>query len=65
MAMFPYSSRFPVRIVTVSAWLNQVLTHKDKLFLRIANDRGWTYAKNPSNDSTLFEEINGDVAEDK
>lgn len=43
----------------------QVLTNKEKVFLRIANDRGWTYAKNPGDDSTLFEEISGDIAEDK
>lgn len=43
----------------------QVLTNKEKLFLRIANDRGWTYAKNPTDGSTLFEEISGDVAKDK
>jgi len=45
--------------------MTQVLTHKDKSFLRIANDRGWTYAKNPADDETLFEEIDGDIAEDK
>lgn len=48
-----------------SVRLSQVLTNKEKVFLRVANDRGWTYAKNPSDDSTLFEEINGDIAEDK
>lgn len=46
-------------------YLAQVLTNKEKVFLRIANDRGWTYAKNPADDSTLFEEISGDIAEDK
>ncbi|CAM9178970.1 unnamed protein product, partial [Hapterophycus canaliculatus] len=51
---------FPGEVIEVT----QVLTNKEKVFLRIANDRGWTYAKNPVDDSTLFEEISGDVAED-
>lgn len=42
----------------------QVLSNKEKVFLRIANDRGWTYARNPSDDSVLFEEIGGEVADD-
>eukprot|EP00752_Nemacystus_decipiens_P009414 g8417.t1 len=52
---------FPGEVIEVA----QVLTNKEKVFLRIANDRGWTYAKNPADDSMLFEEISGDIAEDK
>lgn len=50
----------------VSPSLTQVLTNKEKVYLRIANERGWTYAKNPGDvaDSVLFEEISGDIAED-
>lgn len=43
----------------------QVLSNKDCVFLRIANDRGWTYARNPADNAVLFEEINGEVAEDQ
>lgn len=42
----------------------QVLSNSDKVFLRIANDRGWTYARDPANKSVLFEEIQGEVEED-
>eukprot|EP00903_Cladosiphon_okamuranus_P006607 g6454.t1 len=52
---------FPGEVIEVE----QVLTNKEKVFLRIANDRGWTYAKSPADDSTLFEEINGEIAPDK
>lgn len=44
--------------------MTQVLSNKEKVFLRIANDRGWTYARNPHDNSVLFEEIHGEVAED-
>ncbi|CAN0100971.1 unnamed protein product [Scytosiphon promiscuus] len=51
---------FPGEVIEVT----QVLTNKEKVYLRIANDRGWTYAKNPADDSVLFEEISGDIAQD-
>lgn len=41
-----------------------MLSNKEKVYLRIANDRGWTYAKNPVDNAVLFEEIKGEVAVD-
>ena len=41
-----------------------MLSNNDKVFLRIANDRGWTYARDPVNKAVLFEEIQGEVAPD-
>lgn len=43
---------------------SQVLSNKEKVFLRIANDRGWTYARNPVDDSILFEQISGEIVAD-
>ncbi|CAM9144262.1 unnamed protein product [Ectocarpus sp. 12 AP-2014] len=51
---------FPGEVIEVV----QILTNKETEFLRIGNDRGWTYAKNPADDSTLFEEIDGEVVPD-
>ncbi|CAM9142326.1 unnamed protein product [Ectocarpus sp. 6 AP-2014] len=51
---------FPGEVIEVV----QTLTNKETEFLRIGNDRGWTYAKNPSDGSTLFEEIDGEVVPD-
>lgn len=46
--------------------VGQVLSNQDSVFLRIANDRGWTYAHNPGDkNSVLFEKISGEVAEDQ
>lgn len=45
---------------------SQVLSNQDMVFLRIANDRGWTYAHNPSDkQSVLFEKIAGEVEDDQ
>lgn len=51
---------FPAEVIEVT----QVLSNKDKVYLRIANDRGWTYANNVPDNAILFEEIKGDVATD-
>ncbi|CBJ30507.1 conserved unknown protein [Ectocarpus siliculosus] len=51
---------FPGEVIEVA----QTLTNKETEFLRIGNDRGWTYAKNPADGSTLFEEIDGEVVPD-
>lgn len=45
--------------------MRQVLSNRKKVFLRLANDRGWTYAENPDDGSVLFEEINGEFAHDE
>lgn len=42
----------------------QVLSNNNKVYLRIANNRGWTVAKNPEDDSVLFEESSGEFTED-
>eukprot|EP00903_Cladosiphon_okamuranus_P011132 g10508.t1 len=46
---------FPGEIIEVV----QVLSNRKKVFLRLANDRGWTYAANPEDGSVLFEEMDG------
>ncbi|CAM9166452.1 unnamed protein product [Ascophyllum nodosum] len=51
---------FPGEVIEVT----QVLTNKDRVYLRIANDRGWTFAKNPSDNTVLFDEMKGDVDAD-
>lgn len=43
----------------------QAMSNKGKIYLRIASNRGWMHALNPSDDSALFEEIKGEVAADK
>lgn len=44
----------------------QVISNKEtkKVFLRLADDRGWTYAENPQDGSVLFEEIGGEFITD-
>ncbi|CAM9404383.1 unnamed protein product, partial [Ectocarpus fasciculatus] len=51
---------FPGEVVEVT----QVLSSEDVTFLRLANDRGWTYARSPLDGSVLFEDLAGGVAED-
>lgn len=43
----------------------QVLSHEGKVFLRIANDRGWTYADSPEDGSVLFDKVASEISEDK
>lgn len=45
-------------------YLVQVLSREGKVFLRITDDRGWTYAQDPDNSRILFEMVEGDVTED-
>lgn len=42
----------------------QTLTNKDKVFLRLADDRGWTCVRNPAGNAVLFEEASGTIAVD-
>ncbi|CAM9169756.1 unnamed protein product [Laminaria digitata] len=52
---------FPGEVIEVT----QAMSNKGKIYLRIASNRGWMHALNPSDDSALFEEIKGEVAADK
>ncbi|CAM9355556.1 unnamed protein product [Discosporangium mesarthrocarpum] len=51
---------FPGEVIEV----DQVLAKDNATYLRIASDRGWTYAKNPGDQTILFEEISGEVVDD-
>ncbi|CAM9137864.1 unnamed protein product [Ectocarpus sp. 12 AP-2014] len=51
---------FPGEVVEVT----QVLSSEGVTFLRLANDRGWTFARSPADGSVLFEDLAGGVAED-
>ena len=42
----------------------QVLSSEGLTFLRLANDRGWTYARCPTDGGVLFEDLAGGVSED-
>eukprot|EP00752_Nemacystus_decipiens_P008749 g7810.t1 len=42
----------------------QELTVKEKIFLRLADDRGWTHVRNLVGNSVLFSEISGELIED-
>lgn len=44
--------------------LTQTLTNKEKVFLRLADDRGWTYIKDPVDNAVLFEEARGKITVD-
>ncbi|CAM9751152.1 unnamed protein product, partial [Sphacelaria rigidula] len=52
---------FPGEVIEVM----QVLVADDLTYLRLANDRGWTYARSPTDGSVLFEDYAGSVSEDK
>lgn len=51
---------FPGEVIEVT----QVLSSEGSTFLRLANDRGWTYARSPSDGGVLFEDLAGGVSED-
>ncbi|CAM9581772.1 unnamed protein product [Pylaiella littoralis] len=52
---------FPGEVIDVT----QVLSSDGLSFLRLANDRGWTYGRSPADGSVLFEDLAGGVSEDK
>lgn len=49
-----------------SWWFSaQVLTNKDRVFFRIADERGWTHARDPADGKTsMFDEVPGQLTED-
>eukprot|EP00904_Undaria_pinnatifida_P011109 jgi/Undpi1/7128/HiC_scaffold_22.g09602.m1 len=51
---------FPGEVIEVT----QVLSSGSLTFLRLANNRGWTYARSPTNGDVLFEDLAGGVSED-
>ncbi|CAM9932796.1 unnamed protein product [Scytosiphon promiscuus] len=53
---------FPGEVIEIV----QVISNKEtkKVFLRLADDRGWTYAEDPQDGSVLFEEIGGAFIEE-
>lgn len=52
---------FPGEVIEVA----QVLAAEDLTFLRLANNRGWTFARSPTDGSVLFEDFAGGLSEDK
>lgn len=52
---------FPGEVIEVM----QVFSADDLTYLRLANERGWTYARSPTDGSVLFEDYAGSVSEDK
>eukprot|EP00903_Cladosiphon_okamuranus_P015046 g13919.t2 len=51
---------FPGEVIEVT----QVMSSEGLTFLRLANDRGWTYARSPTDGGVLFEDLAGGVSED-
>lgn len=45
--------------------LRQVLTNDGTVFLRIADERGWTPAQNAEDKSSLFDEVLGERVSDE
>ncbi|CAM9871775.1 unnamed protein product [Phaeothamnion confervicola] len=51
---------FPSEVIEVV----QVLERNGVTFLRIADDRGWTFTRHSTDNTVLFEEISGEIVED-
>lgn len=58
------TGRTHARTRTETAMGKQVLSSEGATFLRLANDRGWTYARSPTEGSVLFEDLAGGVSKD-
>eukprot|EP00611_Tribonema_gayanum_P001692 TRINITY_DN1123_c0_g2_i5.p2 TRINITY_DN1123_c0_g2~~TRINITY_DN1123_c0_g2_i5.p2 ORF type:complete len:213 (+),score=69.36 TRINITY_DN1123_c0_g2_i5:922-1560(+) len=52
---------FPGEVIEVV----QRLTVSDVVYLRLADDRGWMFLRNPQTDSVMFVEVGGTIVEDK
>lgn len=50
--------------LSLALGLAQTLANKERVFLRLADDRGWTYVRNPVDNAVLFEEASGKIAVD-